>query len=52
MAIIGSEPVDENVLLELKKRGPNLTVRQIAELRLFDILKPISVELEEKKFPN
>ena len=48
MAIIGSEPVDENVLLELKKRGPNLTVRQIAELRLFDILKPISVELEEK----
>lgn len=47
MAIIGSEPVNEQVLLELKKRG-NLTTRQVAELRLFDILKPLYIELEEK----
>lgn len=51
MMILGSEPVDSEIIQELKNRG-NLTVRQIAECRLHDILRPIYLDLKEKNLQN
>ena len=41
MMVLGSEPVSEKVIESLKKRG-HQSVRQIAEIRLFEVLRPYS----------
>ena len=47
MQLLGSDPVDDTVINDMKRRG-NLTVRQVAEIRLHTILKPILLDLEGK----
>ena len=47
MAVLGSEPVSEKVIDQLKKRK-HQSVRQIAEIRLFEVLKPYLISVAEK----
>ena len=47
MKLLGCEPVDDDVIKVLQKRK-NLTLRQIAEIRLHEILKNLKYELREK----
>jgi len=48
MMVLGSEPVSEKVIDSLKKRG-HQSVRQIAEIRLFEVMRPYLLEKKEQE---